>query len=55
MAKDKTPPDAANDAVSHPTPDEGRAMLADDPAISAVLTTEGWLSRDGSLIRLQAS
>lgn len=32
-----------------PTPEEARAMFAERPDAAGCLTTEGWLSRDGTL------
>lgn len=32
-----------------PTPEEARGMFAARPDLASVLTTEGWLRRDGSM------
>ena len=41
---------AANEmAHDTPTPDEARTMFTERPDCSGVLTTGGWMARDGTL------
>lgn len=52
MAKAKAAPadDVQEDAAAQtPTPDEARAMFEERPDLAGVLTTEGFLHRDGTL------
>ena len=47
----KDEPMAANDAVDEtPTVEQARPMFIDNPWMASVLTTEGYLLRDGSVV-----
>lgn len=46
--QDQAPQDEQVDE-QHPTIEEAKAMFDENPGLASVLTTEGWLHRDGSL------
>lgn len=48
VTEEITIPDVPADDVT-PTPEEARGMFDARPDLAAVLTTDGWLRRDGTL------